>query len=101
MVESDEAKEELPMRLLRRVKERRINKDSISVKLINSEGRKIISEQVIEDYCNFAIFDEDKFRFEYEPKDFKAFGSFNRPSTCRFLSDIFDKAFNTSKTILV
>lgn len=93
LVETDEAKEQAPMQLLRREKMRR-GDDTISVKLITEEDRKLIDEKVVEEHCNFGVFDDNKFRFEYNPEKFKAYGSFNKPNTCKFLREVFDSAFN-------
>lgn len=101
LCETDVAKDDLPMQLLRLEKEKRKHKESIVVKLITEEDRRKICESVAEEHCNFSVFDGNKFRFEYEPEDYKAFGSFNRPDTCRFLTNLFDSSFNNSNTVIV
>ncbi len=43
--------------------------------------------------CNFSIFDDDMFRFEYEPKGYKAYASFKEVGKVRELRRVFDKYF--------
>lgn len=100
LVETDKFLNDEPLQLLKKVKEERAD-NSIIVKLITKEDQKLINEKVEGEDCNFAIFDNNKFRFEYDPVGFKAYGSFNRPENCRYLIDIFDAAFKNSNTILV
>lgn len=101
LCETDEAKDELPMHLLRMEKAKRTDKGSIIVKLITKEDRRKICESVAEEHCNFSISDDNKYRFEYDPEGYKAIGSFNRPDTCKFLTDLFDTSFNNSNTVIV
>lgn len=93
LVETDSYKEQAPMQLLLREKAKR-GDDTISVKLITAEDKKLINDKVVEEHCNFGVFDGNKFRFEYDPENFRAYGSFNKPNTCKFLTEIFDSAFN-------
>ncbi len=101
LVETDEYKNGEPMTHLKKVKETRENKGSIIVKQISNEDKKLISEKVGSEHCNFAVFDDNKFRFEHAPEDYKAYGSFNRPVECAFLMNVFDAAFNNSQKVLV
>ena len=48
---------------------------------------------------NFAVFDDKRYRFEFDPKSYKAVGSFNSVEKCRGLIGLFDKAFETAKEI--
>ncbi len=100
LVETDDFLNDEPLQLLKKVKKKRAD-DSIVVKQITKVDQMLINEKVEGNHCNFAIFDNNKFRFEYDPDGFKAYGSFNRPENCRYLIDIFDTAFNNSNTVLV
>lgn len=101
LVETDKYINDAPLKLLKEVKKNRKNAGSIVVKKITDEDKKLINEKVDGEHCNFAIFDNNKFRFEYDPDGFKAYGSFNRPENCRYLIDVFDAAFKNSNTVLV
>ncbi len=50
-------------------------------------------------HCNFSIFDDRMFRFEYAPKDYKASASFNQPKVVRALTKIFDDYFSGRKEV--
>ena len=101
LVETDEYTEEAPMRLLRETKERRADENSIVVKVIKPEDRKRICEKFGDAHCNFGVFDNEKFRYEYDPEDYKAYGSFNRPEDCKIFTELFDSSFANSTQQLV
>lgn len=85
--------------ILKREKEAR-GDDSIQIKLISEEDKQDIFYRIVEEYkCNFAVFDEDKFKFE---GDEGAYASFNKPDSALFLAGVFDDAFNSpnSKILL-
>lgn len=98
LVESNESLYEKPMNLLRDTKAHRRD-NTIDYRLINQEDCQAIYKSLMGTSCNFAIFDHDKFRFEYEPNGFKAFGSFNHVKNCKVLIELFDKAFNNATVL--
>ena len=98
LVESNDSLYEEPMNLLRKTKENR-GDETIDYRLIRAEDRQKIFDGLDGTSCNFAVFDHNKFRFEYEPDGFKAFGSFNHEKNCKVLIDLFDEAFSNA-TIL-
>lgn len=103
LVQSANCIDEKPLQLLKKIKDERKGMglgDSIIVKEISPKSRIEISQIYGED-CNFAVFDKDKFRYEYDPEGFKAYGSFNQPKTCEKLRAIFDKAFLDRNSSLV
>ena len=91
LVECDDALHEEPMNLLRRTKERRGN-DTVDYRLVKEDDREMIFRGLNGTHCNFAVFDNNKFRLEYDPDGFKAFGSFNHENNCKRLVDLFDNA---------
>lgn len=99
LVETNEHINEKPLLTLKEHIQMRAN-NTIQVKLLSEEGRAIINERFGKDHCNFAIFDTNKYRFEYDPEKYKAFGSFNQPKNCDILIDIFDRAFEASTALL-
>lgn len=46
--------------------------------------------------CNFAVFDEMRFRYEYDCDKFKAYGSFNSPENSKLMIKLFDDAFKNA-----
>ena len=75
--------------------------DTISVKLITPDDKKMINDTLIEEYCSFEVFDNNMFRFEYNLEGFKGYCSFNKKNTCEFLIKLFDKAFNNKKATII
>lgn len=98
LVEVDTYKDSEPLLLLKKAKEERKD-DSISYKKIREEDKNKIFQELGNNHCNFAVFDSDKFRLEYNPKEYKAFGSFNNLQNCEILIHLFDEAFNTADSI--
>ena len=96
LVESDDYVNEEPLRRVREEMERRNHDGTIQIRLISDKGKKMIEGKFGSGHTNFAIFDNDKFRFEYDPENFRAFGSFNQPEKCEILSALFDEAYNVS-----
>jgi len=96
LVETEDYAEEAPMRLLREMKAQRIDKNSIIVKVIMPEDHERICEKFGDIHCNFGVFDNEKFRYEYDPEDYKAYGSFNRPDDCKIFTELFDSSFANS-----
>lgn len=95
LVETDEYVQREPLQLLMAEKNKR-GDDTIQVKLASNDTIKEIYDKLNGNPCNFAIFDDNKFRFENEPDGYKAFGSFNRKDYAGVLIAIFDEAFNKS-----
>lgn len=96
MVETAEHVKEEPLQLLRRIINERNaeGKDNtIEVKVITPDSKNEIIKKYGEE-CNFAVFDDTKFRYEYDPINFKAYGSFNQPETCKKLKEVFETAFS-------
>lgn len=103
MVDTDEHINEKPLQLLLKVKTERDRNgypNTILVRRISKNSKDLISKKYGQE-CNFAIFDENKFRYEYEPVSFKAYGSFNQPETCMRLKEVFDLAFNDAIPMFV
>ena len=130
LVDSTEWINERPMRLLKQVKEERstieqvikykhrkegkgnkkkirkvediiIPDSSIIVKQIHPESAKMIAKRYGES-IHFSVFDNEKFRYEYDSENYKAYGSFNQPDNCKYLIETFDQVFNdpASKIII-
>ena len=103
LVETDKYQDSAPMQLLKTIIKKRKEMDSISgtvvVKLLSAKGKDLISKRFGNRHCNFAIYDDNKFRFEYDPENFKAYGSFNQPENCKILKDIFDNVFEQSSVL--
>ena len=92
LVESSAHMMEEPIQLLLQTQKDR-GDDSIQLRLIQKEDREFIERRLADRDCNFAVFDDSMFRFEYDPVGFKAFGSFNDPRKSAVLQQVFDKAF--------
>lgn len=72
-------------------------KQLISIKTANAETKDILKNaSIIRDrLVHFSVFDNDKFRFEYDPEDYAAFGSFkNQRKALKLLGD-FNQAFRS------
>lgn len=95
LVETPDYMNAEPLKRLHEVMNLRQDK-TVQVRKISPEGRQIIEDRFGKDKCNFAVFNDNKFRFEYDPDKFKAFGSFNQPENCEILSNLFFDAFNAS-----
>ena len=129
LVDSTEWIDERPMKLLKQLKEERsiteqvieykrrkegkgnkkvkkvkdiiIPDTSIIVKQIHPDSAKMIAKRYGES-IHFSVFDNEKFRYEYDSENYKAYGSFNQPDNCKYLIETFDQAFNdpASKIII-
>lgn len=95
LVETDKYAQNEPLQLLKETKEKR-GDESIQVRVASDDTIKEIYDKLSGNPCNFAIFDDNKFRFENEPDGYKAFGSFNRKDYAGVLITIFDEAFKKS-----
>lgn len=98
LVESGDYIQERPIQLLREKMEDR-DDDTIQLRIVSAEDRQKIYDGLDGTPCNFAIFDDNKFRFEYEPKGYRAFGSFNHPANAGVLIKLFDEAFAKSNNL--
>lgn len=98
LVERSDYSMERPIQLLRQKMAER-GDDTIQLKLVSPEDRQKIFDGLDGTPCNFAIFDDNKFRFEYEPKGYRAFGSFNHPANAGVLIRLFDEAFANSSDL--
>lgn len=85
----------------KKVKDIIIPDTSIIVKQIHPDSAKMIAKRYGES-IHFSVFDNEKFRYEYDSENYKAYGSFNQPDNCRYLIETFDQAFNdpASKIII-
>ena len=95
LVNSSEHIHERPLQALFDTQAKR-NNNSIQIRLITEEGRDEIRAQFNGALNNFAVFDNDMYRLEYDPLEYKAFGSFNNPEDAKLLLDLFDKVFEKS-----
>lgn len=98
LIETKDYIDEEPFKLLKKTRKERCD-ESISFKCIKEDDKKNISETLNNSHCNFAIFDSNKFRLEYDPSTYKAFGSFNHSENCKILIDLFDTAFENASSI--
>lgn len=98
MVETDEAVDKEPIKMLKKAYQE--GNDHVTLRLITPEDRKELINQLGGGHRNFAVFDNDKYRMEYDPDDFKAFGSFNDVETCTRLTTLFDKAFEKATSLM-
>lgn len=88
-----------PLRRLFEAQKKRNNDGSIMVYLIDDEGREIIKQQFNGALNNFAVFDDDMYRLEYLPSEYKAFGSFNNTDYTKLLRNLFDRVLEKSQLI--
>ncbi len=72
------------------------NNDNIVIREIKEDDKKQLFENLKSDHCNFSVFDSLMVRFEYDPKEYKAFGSFNYEEMATHLSKEFNHAFNNA-----
>lgn len=98
LVESAAHMNEEPIQLLLQTQQER-GDDTVQLKLIQEVDRENIERSLADHDCNFAVFDDSMFRFEYDPVGFRAFGSFNDPRKCAVLQHVFDKAFDRAEPL--
>lgn len=84
----------------KKVKEIIIPDTSIIVKLIHPDHIKKIAK-IYGESTHFSVFDNEKFRYEYDSENYKAYGSFNQPDTAAQLIDMFDEIFNDPKSKII
>lgn len=90
LVETTDYINDDPMILLKKIKE--YGKNNISVKLIGQKGIEHFKERWGEP-MHFSVFDYQKFRYEYDPENYRAYGSFNQPKNAAIMIEEFDKIF--------
>ena len=98
LVETDEYAEDEPIKLLKLEMAERKD-DTIQIRVASDKTIHEIYNKLNGGPCNFAIFDDNKFRFENDPDGYKAFGSFNKKDYAKALITIFDEAFNKSEAL--
>lgn len=77
-------------------------KNKITVKVIKPEDKRQIEESLGKKDSinyNFSIYDNKAFRLEYEPDEYQAIGSFNSPSWCELLSNMFQHSYEAATDI--
>ena len=99
LVNSNAYVDKEPLKTLFAKQAERNNDDTIQIRLITEEGRKDIMGQFNGALNNFAVFDDDMYRLEYEPSEYKAFGSFNNPEDAKLLLELFNKVFEKSEQL--
>lgn len=96
LVESDCAIKEEP---IQKLNEKFREGKNVELRLI-SDVDKANLENELNGHCHFAVFDDQKFRLEIDPENFRAFGSFNDFDVANRLKSIFDKAFVNAHSLL-
>lgn len=74
-------------------------KEKVEAFQIPAESKEKIYKHFRNNKCNFAVFDEKRYRYEYDCNAFRAYGSFNSPETSRQMIDLFDEAFSAASGI--
>lgn len=62
----------------------------ITVIHATQEDRDRIHRHFKNDRCNFAVYDDNMFRYEYDKEKYKAYGSFNSPMVAKTMIALFD-----------
>lgn len=100
LLETDLYIEKEPILSIRhKSKERNGSDKRIEIRLIQEEDKQQIFKVLNCSQCNFSVFDGKMYRFEYDPKHYKAYGSFNHKNNSTYLTSLFEKAFNRAKVI--
>lgn len=100
IVNTDAYIHEEPLQALHNAQQARGFDKSIMVYKIDKEGREMIKRQFNGSLNHFAIFDDDMYRLEYAPLEYKAFGSFNNTSHVDLLRSLFDSVIDYSTPIV-
>lgn len=98
LMECDTFIDKDPFRLLKEAKENG-NKD-IQIRLIKEKDKEDLFTGLNTSHCNFSVFDNNKVRFEMDPENYKAFGSFNYPELAGQLSALFDHAYENAEVLV-
>lgn len=72
---------------------------SIEIKVLRETDKDNIFKELSTNHCNFSVFDDDKFRLEIDPENYRAIGSFNSKGQAKVLITLFDDAFNNAKEV--
>lgn len=99
LVETDDYANQEPILLLKQKKVERNNDGTISIRLVTEQDKQEMFKRLNGKPCNFAVFDDNKFRFEYEPNGYRAFGSFNNEESSQKLITLFEDAFTYAREL--
>ncbi len=75
------------------------NQAKVEIRHISTDALRKIKDHFKNSKCNFAIFDTDKYRYEYDFEHFKAYCSFNAPDVVKTMTDLFDASFSDSAPV--
>lgn len=64
--------------------------ENVTVRHATQEDISKVHSHFDNDNCNFAVFDDDKFRYEYDKRNYKAYGSFNDEEVSGTMIQLFD-----------
>lgn len=98
LVETDEYIHDSAVKILSDANHKDIHA-SVGIKLISEEDRERLMDEIGGGHCNFAVYDDNKYRMEYDPDNFKAFGSFNDKETSARLIQLFDQAYEKAEDL--
>lgn len=100
LLESDEYVDANPIRRIREKSRERAGGDKrIEIRVIREDDKRRIFKSLKCAQCNFSVFDDKMYRFEYDPKHYKAYGSFNHEGNSAFLTHLFNEAFANAEVI--
>lgn len=100
LLESDEYVDANPIkRICEKSKERAGGDKRIEIRMIREDDKMRIFNSLKCAQCNFSVFDGRMYRFEYDPKHYKAYGSFNHQRNSAFLTNLFNRAFANAQVI--
>lgn len=74
-----------------------LTEKGVKIVEIKDNARQMICNRLSLNPCNFSVFDDDKFRIEIDPVDYKAIGSFNDRDVAETLIELFDEAYRISE----
>lgn len=72
------------------------SRNRIVVKSATQAGISQINSHFQTSLCNFSVFDTEKFRFEYDVENYKAYGSFNEETVGISMTNLFDQCFDAA-----
>ncbi|MDE6285261.1 MAG: hypothetical protein K2M17_05900 [Bacilli bacterium] len=67
-------------------------KFNVFVSEVTENGLKSIYEHFRNEHCGFAVFDDSKYRYEYDTKELTSFANFNDKEIASMLIDLFENA---------
>lgn len=71
--------------------------DNVEIRHIDADGIAKIHNHFDNNNCNFAVFDKDMFRYEYDKRGYKAYGSFNDKEIADSMIKLFDSIWEVTK----